>query len=115
MQPSIIQLLEISFVGVKVWPQPHDQFREQEISSFDFNDVVIGERNETYVLDNEDDPSSYGVMLRISIENKEGKIAPYDIDVCVTGHFKISKKNSERTERKFNYCKWMFYALRCNS
>nr|WP_281719944.1 protein-export chaperone SecB [Nitrosomonas nitrosa] len=115
MLPSIIQLAEISFVGVKIWPQPHDNFKEQEDAPFDFNNVEIGEKSEIYVLDNKSDPSSYGVMLRIVIENKSGKIAPYDIDVCVTGHFKISKKVPKEQRENLitvNGCSMLYGAIR---
>lgn len=115
MRPSIIQLLEMQFVGVKVWPQPHEQFEGQNIASFDFNEVEIGEISETYLLTNEDDPLFYGVMLHIVIENKRGKIAPYDINVRVVGHFKI-KKSIAKEERAdlvtVNGCSMLYGAIR---
>lgn len=89
----------MQFVGVKVWPQPHEQFEGQNIASFDFNEVEIGEISETYLLTNEDDPLFYGVMLHIVIENKRGKIAPYDINVRVVGHFKIKRVLQKKREQ----------------
>lgn len=115
MQPSIIQLLEMQYVGVKVWPQPYEQFDGQNIASFDFNGVEIGEISETYALTEEDEPLSYGVMLRIVIENKGGKIAPYDIDVCVIGHFKINKKVPKEKRENLvtvNGCSMLYGAIR---
>ncbi|MBK8605017.1 MAG: protein-export chaperone SecB [Saprospiraceae bacterium] len=105
----------MQFVGVKVWPQPHEQFEGQNIASFDFNEVEIGEISETYLLTNEDDPLFYGVMLHIVIENKRGKIAPYDINVRVVGHFKI-KKSIAKEERAdlvtVNGCSMLYGAIR---
>lgn len=115
MQPSIIQLLEISFVGIKVWPKPIEQFKEQNIATFDFNEVEIGETSETFLLNNQDDSLFYGVMLHIAIENKRGKISPYDIDVRVVGHFKISK-NIPKEKREnlvtVNGCSMLYSAIR---
>lgn len=115
MQPSIIQLLEMHFLGIKVWPRPSEELEEQDIASFDFNGVEIGEIADTQLLNVKDDPLVYGVILRIVIENKGGKIAPYDIDVCVYGHFKISK-NVPKEKREnlvaVNGCSMLYGAIR---
>lgn len=115
MQPSIIQLLEVTFVGVKVWPQSHENFNSQGVALFDFNDVEIGEISETYRLTEEEDPLTYGVMLRIAIENKRGKIAPYDIDICVVGHFKIRKSIAKENRENIitvNGCSMLYSVVR---
>lgn len=115
MQPSVIQLLEMTFVGVKVWPQPHELFNSQSVASFDFNDVEIGEISKTYILTEEDDPLTYGVTLRIAIENKKGKVAPYDIDVVVVGHFKIRKSIAKENRENIitvNGCSMLYSAVR---
>lgn len=115
MQPSIIQLKQIRYVGVKVWPQPFEQLDGQNIASFDFNGVEIGELSETYALTEENEPLSYGVMLRVAIENKGGKIAPYDIDVCVIGHFEISERVPKEKRKNLvtvNGCSMLYGAIR---
>jgi preprotein translocase subunit SecB len=98
MQPSPIQLKEMVYLGIKVWPQqldenetPLEQAEDQTSKPvpFDFNGVVIGERIETKIFGDENDPTLYGVKLRIAIENKEGKIAPYTLEVEVAGFFEI--------------------------
>jgi preprotein translocase subunit SecB len=37
----------------------------------------------------EDDPRDFLIDLAISIDNKEGKLAPYNVDVAVVGVFKV--------------------------
>lgn len=94
MLPSPIQLKEMTYLGIKVWPQPIEEVTDEpsEPIPFDFNGVLISERIETQIFGDENNPVLYGVKLRIAIENKEGKIAPYTIDVEVAGIFEIFEK-----------------------
>lgn len=118
MQPSPIQLKEMAYLGIKVWPQPLDETEETDGQSkkpFDFNGVMIGERVEITILGNADDPVVFGVKLRITIENKEGKIAPYTLDVEAAGLFEISKKiqKGKREEMVMvNGCAVLYSAIR---
>lgn len=115
MQPSVIQLLEMRYLGVKVWPQPQKYFDDQNIESFDFNGVEIGEFSETIALTEDDTPLSYGVTLRIVIANKNGKTAPYDIDVRIIGRFTINKEVPEEMRDNLisvNGCSMLYSSIR---
>lgn len=114
MEPSIINLLGMRFAGVKVTPQPNDKVDDRDIEAFDFEGVEIGEASHTFLL-NEDDPYLYGVILKLSIDNAEGKIAPYDIEVCAVGHFRINK--NVPLEKRYNLisvngCSMLYGAIR---
>lgn len=96
MLPSPIQLKEMIYLGIKVWAQPIENVEEGKEApavDFDFNGVRIGERIESQAFAETEnaEPTLYGVKLRIAIENKEGKIAPYTIDVEVAGYFEVNK------------------------
>ena len=117
MRPSPIQLKEMVYLGIKVWPQLLEETDGQvTAASFDFNGVMIGERIEVQILGEEDNPMFYGVKLRISVENKEGKIAPYDLDVEVAGVFEIINKKIKKEEREemvtVNGCAVLYSAIR---
>lgn len=114
MEPSIIDLLGMRFAGVKVIPQPNDKVDDKDIEAFDFEGVAIGEASNTFLL-NEDDPYLYGVILKLSIDNAVGKVAPYDIEVCAVGHFKINK--NVPLEKRYNLisvngCSILYGAIR---
>ncbi|HBZ30105.1 MAG TPA: hypothetical protein DEO56_05845 [Nitrosomonas nitrosa] len=115
MLPSLIQLIKICFVGIKVWPHDPDRPTAQDATSFDFNGVEIQEGSETHILNNDEDQSFYRVILRVSIANRVGKIAPYDVDVCVYGDFHINK-NVPIEEREdlitVNGCSMLYGAIR---
>lgn len=93
MQPSPIQLTELSYIGFKVWARSLTEDEQASIEKFDFNDVMIGESIEFATLGDQDDPESYAVKLKITINNEEGRKAPYDVDVDVevAGFFVINK------------------------
>lgn len=115
MQPSQIQLLEMRYLGIKVWPHQTDKDEEQDAESFNFNGVLIGEKISIYPLLEGDENSPYVVMLNVLIENNEGKTAPYDINVCVAGHFKVHKNVAkERIENLItvNGCSILYSAIR---
>jgi len=115
MQPSQIQLKEMVYLGIKVWPQPLDGTEEPTTTPFDFNGVVIGERIETQTFGDEADPLLYGVKLRIAIENAEGKIAPYTLDIEVAGYFEVSNKIQKENREEMvivNGCAVLYSAIR---
>lgn len=117
MLPSPIQLKEMVYLGIKVWPQPTEEAKEKlpEPVPFDFNGVIIAEGIETQTIGDENDPLIYGVKLRIAIENKEGKIAPYTLDVEVAGFFEIiGKIPKEKREEMIivNGCAVLYSAIR---
>lgn len=115
MQPSQIQLLDMRYLGIKVWPRETEKDDEQDAEQFDFNGVLIGEKINVYPFSKDDANSVYVVMLNILIENKEGKTAPYDIDVCVAGHFSVHKNvTKERVVNlvTVNGCSILYSAIR---
>lgn len=118
MQPSPIQLKEMAYLGIKVWPEPPDETEgadDQTKAPFDFNGVMIGERVETSIFGDVNDPVLFGIKLRIAIENKEGKLAPYALDVEAAGLFEISKKiQKEKREEMVmvNGCAVLYSAIR---
>lgn len=117
MQPSPIQLVDLRFIGSKVWarPIPDDESPETEIQAFDFDGVVIGESIEVVAMGDADDPREYAVRLRVFVENNEGKLAPYNIDVEAAGLFEVNSKvnKNERAELiEVNGCAVLYGAIR---
>lgn len=115
MQPSPIQLKDMSYIGFKVWARSLTEDEQASIDKFDFNDVMIGESIEFAALGDQDDPENYAVKLKITINNEEGKKAPYDVDVEVAGFFSISKKTPIADREDFivvNGCAILYGAIR---
>lgn len=115
MQPSPIQLKDMSYIGFKVWARSLTEAEQESIGTFDFNDVMIGESIEYASIGNQDDPESYAVKLKITISNEEGKKAPYDVDVEVAGLFSIDKKIPLSDREDFivvNGCAILYGAIR---
>lgn len=115
MQPSPIQLEDMSYIGFKVWARSLTEDEQASIEKFDFNDVMIGESIEFAALGDQDDPESYAVKLKIAINNEEGKKARYDVDVEVAGFFSISKKIPIADREDFivvNGCAILYGAIR---
>lgn len=92
MLPSPIQLKDMSYLGIKVWPRQQKEGEPAFEQPFDFDDVMIGEGAEVVALPEDEAKTIYAVKLHIMIENKEGKLAPYDIDIEAAGMFVISDK-----------------------
>lgn len=115
MQPSKLQLQELFYLAIKVAARPNTS-EDAEGAPFDFNGVNIAEGVELSVLDeNKEDPKLFAVKLRIVIENKEGKVAPYDVDVEAAGIFAIipSMPLAERDEFVLvNGCSVIYSAIR---
>ena len=115
MQPSNIQLQEFFYLAIKVAARPNTN-EEAEVVPFDFNGVHIAEGVELSVIDsNKENPKLFAVKLRIVVENKEGKLAPYDVDVEAAGIFEVlpSMPIEEREEFVLiNGCSVIFGAIR---
>lgn len=118
MQPSPIQLKEMYFLGIMVWPRPfEDDDKDKQLETlFDFNGVRIGESITAHTFKDQNDRLSYGINLRITIKNESGKIAPYTIDVEASGLFEITNKNipDEKHEEMaiVNGCAILYSAIR---
>lgn len=91
MRPSPLQLQRVIYRKVSVLPTPTPEGETAlKSAGFDFNQVNIrsaigsGAR-----AGQEDDPRDFLVNLEIGIDNKEGKTAPYCLDVEVVGIFHV--------------------------
>ena len=115
MLPSKLQVQELFYLAIKVAARPPVS-EEVEAVPFDFNGVNIAEGIELSVIDeNKDDPKAFALKLRIVIENKEGKAAPYDIDVEAAGIFSVipTMPIEERDEFVLiNGCAVLYSAIR---
>ncbi len=115
MQPSKLQLQELFYLAIKVVARPNTP-EDVEGIPFDFNGVNISEGVELSVLDeNKTDPKLFAVKLRIVIENKEGKLAPYDVDIEAAGIFSVipAMPLAERDEFVVvNGCSVIYSAIR---
>lgn len=114
MLPSPIQVKDITYLGFKVWARPLGEGEELD-DDFDFTDVIIGESVEVAVLGDKDDPEKYAVKLRIVIDNKEGKLAPYEIDVEVAGLFTVNRKTAIKDKEDLivvNGCAVLYGSIR---
>lgn len=89
MQPSPIQLTDLRFIGVKIWARSIGEEDSATEGEFDFDGVIIGESIEVAPIGEETNPTAFAVKLRIVIENKEGKFAPYDVDIEAAGLFEV--------------------------
>jgi len=115
MLPSQIQIKTMWYLGIKVWPR-NDVPAGTDDVLFDFNDVMIGESVELIEIPPDSAKDNiYGLKLCIRIDNKEGKLAPYDIDVEAAGIFEISS-NVKKEEREdfltVNGCAVLYSAIR---
>ena len=118
MQPSPIQLKEMYFLGITVWPRllEDDETDKQPETPFDFNGVRIGESIAAHTFKDQNDQLSYGITLRITIKNESGKKSPYTIDVEASGLFEIINKNIPDEKREemaiVNGCAILYSAIR---
>lgn len=114
MQPSPLQLLKLCFSGIRVLPDQNN-FNEEITRGFDFNGVCIREVTETILVEEESDSSIYRVILRIAIENEEGKKAPYQVDICAYGDFHVNEKVPAEDRPNLvtvNGCSMLYGAIR---
>jgi preprotein translocase subunit SecB len=90
MLPSKIQLHELLYFTFNISARENDS-KDRETVPFDFNGVNVGESASLNVIDeNKEDPKQFALKLRIVIENKEGKPAPYNVEVEVAGLFLVN-------------------------
>lgn len=90
MRPSPLQLQRVIFNRVSILPHAAQE-RAISAAGFDFDGVGI--RSDIGVGQKQgqaDDPRDFLVKLQVTIDNKEGKVAPYTIDVEVLGLFNVS-------------------------
>jgi preprotein translocase subunit SecB len=84
---------------VSVFPQEGTKDMPMRGVGFDFEGVNIKAKVGTAIKQGqEEDPRDFLVTLEIAIDNKEGKPAPYNVDVGVIGLFNVSP--SLPTERR---------------
>lgn len=115
MQPSPIQLKNLVYLGFRVWARTlsEDEQKANE-TPFDFNDVMIAEGVDVRPLDGEQH-TLFAVQLHIVIENKEGKLAPYDVDIEVAGLFEVNQSVPKEDRRELvdvNGCSVLYGAIR---
>lgn len=91
MRPSPLQLQRVLYRKVSVLPTPTPEGETAvKAAGFDFDQVSIrsaigsGAR-----AGQEEDPKDFLVNLEIGIDNKDGKPAPYCIDIEVAGVFHV--------------------------
>jgi preprotein translocase subunit SecB len=95
MRPSPLQLQHVIYEKVSVLPhsrgkQSKGENTSQRALGFDFEGVGIRANIGTARRHGQDeDPRDFLVNLEIVVDNKEGKTAPYDIDVGVVGVFNV--------------------------
>lgn len=94
MRPSIIQLRQLVFQRISIEEANPDSQSAGEAVDFDFEGVNFGLHQDYSPIDPEDgsDPVAYLVSLGVSIDNKEGKASPYNINVLALGIVEVSKK-----------------------
>lgn len=117
MQPSPIQLRQLFFRHIFIHPNNEDDENIVALD-FDFDGVVIqdGSRIKLIEHNNSDQVSIYCVNLRIVIQNEEGKICPYTIDIEAAGFFEILNKGLEENKREelalINGCSMLYSVIR---
>jgi len=95
MRPSPLQLQHVIYEKVSVLPHSggrHSKGKSapQQAVRFDFEGVGIRANVGTAGREGQqEDPRDFLVNLEIIVDNKEGKPAPYDIDVGVVGVFNV--------------------------
>lgn len=83
MKPSNVQTKSVIFLGVNVDQNLDYDADNHPAWEFDWGGVNIGVVSK-FKRNNSDD---FSVFLQIVVENKEGKPAPYSINVSVLGRF----------------------------
>lgn len=90
MRPSPIQLRHVIYERVMVRPHAGEHAPDVRSVEFDFQGVniraVIGAGLKQ---GQESDPRDFIIRLAVVIDNKEGKKAPYDIDIGIAGMFNV--------------------------
>lgn len=95
MRPSPLQLRHVIYTKVSVLPNPTGKDAKgkdipKRAVGFDFEGVSIRSKVRTARREGQDeDPRDFLVNLEVVIDNKDGKPAPYGIDVGVVGVFNV--------------------------
>ncbi|AUB85699.1 protein-export chaperone SecB [Candidatus Thiodictyon syntrophicum] len=96
MRPSIIQLRQLVFKSIHVEAvEPAADAPPGDATNFDFDGTTFRVELGSEALPNAEDDSDPGVfvvMLRIAIDNQEGKPAPYLFDITALGLIEIDRK-----------------------
>jgi preprotein translocase subunit SecB len=103
------------YLGIKVLSRTIDGDKEKAAVGFDFAGVMINETSGIAVIGDTDNPRLFGVNLRITVSNEEGKPAPYDIDVETVGSFTINAKIPKERRQELvlvNGCAMLYSAIR---
>lgn len=90
MRPSPIQLQHVIYEKVSIRPQEGTKDVPTRAAGFNFEGVNIRAKvGIALKKGQEDDPRDFLVSLEITIDNKEGKLSPYCVDVGVVGVFNV--------------------------
>jgi preprotein translocase subunit SecB len=95
VRPSVIQLREVLFHKVLVEASKRlEDTHPGEANNFDFDEVNFRVRVESGPAKPKDgagdNDRTFGVVLGVAIDNVDGKVAPYKIDVLAVGLVEIS-------------------------
>jgi len=115
MQPSPIQLKVMQYLRIKVFAREFKADNGESVQDFDFLGVSIGERIGIAVMGDKENPTMFAVRLHITIDNEEGKVTPYDVDVEVVGSFAVSEnipKDNRENLVLVNGCSILYSAIR---
>lgn len=94
MLASIIQLKELAFQRIKVEAaESVEDISPGVANRFDFNNVKFRVDLETASLapEGQPEPVGFAITLGIAIDNSEGKLAPYKIDVVALGLIEVAE------------------------
>lgn len=90
MRPSPLQLQHVIYNKISVLPFAKEGERPPRAIGFDFEGVSIRAQISTGIKEGQgDDPRDFVVTLNVTLDNNEGKPAPYNVDVGVIGVFKV--------------------------
>jgi len=90
MRPSPIQLQHVLYEKVLVQPHGGEQAPAVKGIALDFNGVNIRSVIRTGLkAGQQEDPRDFLIRLSVTIDNKEGKKIPYDLDIGVLGVFNV--------------------------
>ena len=118
MKLSSLQLKQYFFTRMEVNARLDSAIPLGELNTnpFDFLGIRIGVDLEVGgVAEQQDDPRDFEIKLGIKIENKKGKIAPYDVYIEALGSFAVSPEMPVERRRDFvvfNGCSILYSAMR---
>lgn len=96
--------------------ETEDEYGPRSSAAFDFDGVMIQEIIKVRKLPQEEAPNSFGIILGIVIENKEGKQAPFTINAQFAGNFQIVDSSIDNSKHEefalINGCSILYSAIR---